>query len=150
LTRLQEVLLSAVQAVGINVGAAHIEACTTANGPVLFELGARCGGGATADPIVPYVSGYPYFENVIRLLTGDLIEPPEAFSSGQRDCIYGFFTVENREMDRLVKTQDFIDWEVFSRENLPDRTRQGGDRLGYYIYQGNVSDLPLKEELSCP
>ena len=37
----------AVEALDIRIGAAHVELATTADGCVLFELGARCGGGGT-------------------------------------------------------------------------------------------------------
>jgi biotin carboxylase len=70
-TRIAETAVEAVEALGIDFGAAHVELAYTEDGPKLFELGARCGGGATAEPIVPAVTGIPYFQNIVKLYFGD-------------------------------------------------------------------------------
>jgi biotin carboxylase len=144
--KLDDVICQAVQAVGITIGAAHIELCSTENGPVLFEIGARCGGGATADPIVPYVTGYSYFQNIVRLLAGETIPLPDEISA-QQACIYGFFTVENQHAFKDANRGDFVDWEIFPRDTQPALTRQGGDRLGYYIYNGTPTELSQQSSI---
>ena len=71
LEALKSVVIDAVLALGIFNGAAHVELAATRDGFVLFELGARCGGGGTADPIVKYSSGVDQFCEYIRILVGD-------------------------------------------------------------------------------
>lgn len=61
----------AVEALGLTVGAAHVELATTRDGCELFELGARCGGGGTPEPIMPWVTGVEAFVEQVRLLAGD-------------------------------------------------------------------------------
>lgn len=147
LTLLHETIVNAVKALGITVGAAHVEACTTPNGPVLFELGARCGGGSTADPITTYVTGYPYFENLVHLLSGENVTQPPAFlPASQNNCIYGFFTTENQEHTHLLKNNQFVDWELFTTQETTQVTRQGSDRLGYYIFKGSPKELTYLHE----
>lgn len=153
---LDQVIRDAVKAVGITTGAAHIELCTTEKGPILFEMGARCGGGATADPITSCVTGYPYFQNVVRILAGECVEPPNA-TQAQKPCIYGFFTVENQSQFGPIENnptlqKQFLDWDIFPRDTQPILTRQGSDRLGYYIYQGTPESLEsrLTQNLSLP
>ncbi len=57
LAALRRVIAQAVLALDIRTGAAHVELASVNGGFMLFELGARCGGGGTPEPIVPYVTG---------------------------------------------------------------------------------------------
>jgi len=59
----------AVNALGITQGVAHIEFGYTDHGPVLFELGARCGGGHTPQ-IAHHVSGVNEFVEACRMACG--------------------------------------------------------------------------------
>lgn len=59
----------AVAALGLLQGVAHIEFSYTAEGPVLLELGARCGGGHTAQ-IAAHVSGVDEFLAACRMACG--------------------------------------------------------------------------------
>ena len=52
-------------------GVAHVEFALTATGPVLFELGARCGGGHTPQ-IAHAVSGVDEFVEVCRIAVGGM------------------------------------------------------------------------------
>lgn len=148
LNALVDAIERAVMAAGLSTtGSAHVEACSTSDGPILFELGARCGGGATPHPITSYVSGYAYFENVIRLLSGDMALAPSPFvPEEQNPCIYGFFSVENQEDKLLQHDNRFLDWQLFTeKQERPLQTRQGSDRLGYYIFKGRPEELPRKK-----
>ncbi|MGP0021564.1 MAG: ATP-grasp domain-containing protein [Candidatus Sulfotelmatobacter sp.] len=59
----------AVFALGLTQGAAHVEFGFTDQGPVLFELGARCGGGHTPQ-IAHHVSGVNEFVEACRMACG--------------------------------------------------------------------------------
>jgi biotin carboxylase len=70
----QEVLIAqmcerAVAALGLTQGVAHVEFCLTEAGPVLMELGARCGGGHTPQ-IARHVSGVDEFIEYCRMACG--------------------------------------------------------------------------------
>ena len=69
------VLHEAVVSLGLSQGVAHVEFAFTRAGPVLFELGARCGGGHTPQ-IAHHVSGTDEFVEVCRMACGI---PPERF-----------------------------------------------------------------------
>jgi biotin carboxylase len=56
----------AVSALGLKRGAAHIEFIYATGGPVLMELGARCGGGHTPQ-IAAFVSGVHEFLESCRM-----------------------------------------------------------------------------------
>jgi biotin carboxylase len=70
----------AVNALGLTQGAAHVEFGYTDEGPVLFELGARCGGGHTPQ-IAYHVSGVDEFVEACRMVCGI---PPSRFAPTRR------------------------------------------------------------------
>jgi biotin carboxylase len=77
----------AVSALGLKQGAAHVEFAYTDHGPVLFELGARCGGGHTPQ-IASHVSGVDEFLQACRMACG--IPPSQFMPSQQRGADYRF------------------------------------------------------------
>lgn len=61
----------AVKAVGLVDGAAHLELCTLPDGGnMLFEIGLRCGGGATPHPIAELVTGINQIVEYAEILLG--------------------------------------------------------------------------------
>jgi biotin carboxylase len=77
----------AVTTLGLTQGAAHIEFGYTHNGPVLFELGARCGGGHTPQ-IAHHVSGVNEFVEACRMACGT--SPSQFHPSSRRGADYRF------------------------------------------------------------
>ena len=77
----------AVGALGLTQGAAHIEFGYTDRGPVLFELGARCGGGHTPQ-IAHHVSGVNEFVEACRMACG--IAPSQFEPTSRRGADYRF------------------------------------------------------------
>lgn len=77
----------AASALGVTHGAAHVEFGYTDQGPVLFELGARCGGGHTPQ-IAHHVSGVNEFVEACRMACG---MPPKQFApTSRRGADYRF------------------------------------------------------------
>jgi biotin carboxylase len=77
----------AVQVLGLTQGIAHVEFGYTAQGPVLFELGARCGGGHTPQ-IAHHVSGVNEFVEACRIACGLL--PLQFVPTHRRGADYRF------------------------------------------------------------
>jgi len=77
----------AVSALGMTQGVAHIEFAYTAQGPVLFELGARCGGGHTPQ-IAHHVSGVNEFIEACRMACG--MPPSQCIPTSRRGADYRF------------------------------------------------------------
>tara|TARA_B100000989_G_scaffold1766_1_gene1112 strand:+ start:5719 stop:6918 length:1200 start_codon:yes stop_codon:yes gene_type:complete len=135
---LVETIENSIASVGINIGAAHVELATTKNGPVLFELGARCGGGGTPEPIVPFVTGVRMFVELVRILAGDLPETLSPFL--QRACNYHFLTPEKGKvlsisgLNTVRENAAVLDFEMF--KNFGDEIGEvkiGTDRSGFII-----------------
>jgi biotin carboxylase len=77
----------AVMALGLTQGVAHVEFGYTAEGPVLFELGARSGGGHTPQ-IAHHVTGVNEFVEACRMACG---LPPSQFTpTARRGADYRF------------------------------------------------------------
>ena len=75
-TAVADMCHQAVHALGLTQGVAHIEFAFTDEGPVLFELGARCGGGHTPQ-IARHVSSVNEFVEACRMACG---MPPIQFT----------------------------------------------------------------------
>lgn len=77
----------AINALGLTQGVAHVEFGYGAHGPVLFEAGARCGGGHTPQ-IAHHVSGVNEFVESCRMACG--MAPSQFASSARRGADYRF------------------------------------------------------------
>ncbi|MBD0370362.1 MAG: ATP-grasp domain-containing protein [Pyrinomonadaceae bacterium] len=143
LERVHEVAKAAVRALDIDVGAAHIEMCTTESGPRLFELGARCGGGGTPDPIVPFLTGIEMFKEVVRIALGE--RPQRLSPLYTKGCVYRFITPRPGTIRKISGLEEVKTWEnILDCELLVgvgDTVReveQGGDRAGFIIAGGET------------
>jgi biotin carboxylase len=143
LEALHDLVKASVRALGITVGAAHVEACTTAAGPQLFELGARCGGGGTPDPIVPFLTGIDMLAEVVRIHAGDA---PRTLSAGaNRGCVYRFLTPAPGELRGVEGLEDVATWPgvldcavtVGAGQEIKP-VRVGADRAGFVIAGGET------------
>ncbi|MBX7203537.1 MAG: ATP-grasp domain-containing protein [Bacteroidia bacterium] len=87
LDEVRKMTTMATQKLGITDGVAHIEFAMTADGPRLFELGARCGGGHT--PLIArHVSNVNEFICYARIACGE--EPLLQFHNKSKGADYRF------------------------------------------------------------
>lgn len=141
---IERVAEAATAAVGVDIGAAHVELAFTDDGPKLFELGARTGGGATPDPIVPAVTGVDYFAEVATLYMGD----PASFDPTRRDgATYRFLTPPPGRLSALRNVEEVRSWEDVldcriwvSPGDEITQVRVGGDRSGSVITHGDTRE----------
>lgn len=145
LAEVRRVAREAVRAMGITVGPAHVEMCTTAAGPRLFELGARCGGGGTPDPIVPFVTGIEMFKEAVRIALGEA--PSRLTPLRARGCVYRFLTPEPgvvkgvRGLEEVRGWENILDCGVLVGEgDEVRRVESGGDRAGFVIAGGETRE----------
>ncbi len=138
LQKVHETTKQAVQSIGIDTGAAHVEICTTPDGPKLFEIGARCGGGGIPDPIVPFVTGIEMFKEVVRIALGE--RPHRLIPLHTRGCVYRFLTPKPGILKKVTGIDDVKTWKnildcgVLVNEGDEVRSvKMGGDRSGFVI-----------------
>lgn len=140
--RIGEVAILATRALGIEIGAVHVELCSTATGPRLFELGARFGGGHTPHPIVSFLTGVNEIAAVTALLLGE--DPGPISPRRTAGAVYRFLTpppgkLESiRGVDEVRRWEGVLDcgvWVGPGSQVHPVRT--GGDRAGYIVTGGD-------------
>lgn len=135
---LKKVICDSVVALGIDNGAAHVELATTKDGFVLFELGARCGGGGTPEPIVHFSTGINEFVEMVRILAGDA--PQQLTPIYNRGCNYHFLTpkpgkVKSIEgIETINALSGVLDFECFKKpgDDIVPVT-VGTERSGFII-----------------
>ena len=149
LDQLKEVIKKSVLALNIHNAAAHVELATTKNGPVLFELGARCGGGGTPEPIVHFSTGVNEFVELVRIMAGDKpvhLEPSSSFG-----CNYHFITPKPGKikhisgLDKVKQLDGILDFEFFKNEGdeIPE-VKIGLERSGFIICTGKTQKDALE------
>jgi biotin carboxylase len=137
------VAAEATLALRIEDGPAHVELAMTDEGPKLFEIGARIGGCATADPIIPALTGIEYFLEVVKQATGH--EPDQLTPTYRRGVTYRFLTAESgtvesvtgleavRAMDGVCECQVWV-----SPGDEISGVQVGGDRCGSVVAAGET------------
>lgn len=65
----------AIEALGINFGSVNMDLLVTEDNKVhIVDIGARMGGNLIGSHIIPYGTGIPYIENMIKAHTGESID----------------------------------------------------------------------------
>lgn len=149
LTALKQTVVDSVLALGITNGVAHVELASTPDGFVLFEIGARCGGGGTANPIVKHSSGVDQFTEFVRILAGD--EPGQLEPDRVLGCCYYFITPATGEVesisgfDDVLSSEGILDADLFfvSGSHIQDVTI-GTERSGFIISTGQTATEALE------
>jgi len=139
-----EMCARAAEALGLTQGVAHVEFCLTPAGPVLMELGARCGGGHTPE-IARHVSGVDEFVEYCRMACG---LPPNGFGpTVRRGADYRFVILPPGEIEaveipaELRAAPALLDVGVtVGPADRVQPLRTTADRAGFIVALG--ADLP--------
>jgi len=145
----EEVATKAVETLGIDTGAAHVEVGVEDGTPKLFEVGARCGGGATADPIVREVTDMDYFAILTDIYAGKNTELPTIES--RNGVTYRFLTPEPGELvgvsgvEVVSSCQGILDCQVWVEEgDKIKEVKMGGDRSGSVVAREKTRENAYK------
>jgi biotin carboxylase len=127
----------AVGALGLTQGVAHIEFGYSANGPVLFEVGARCGGGHTPE-IANHVSGVNEFVEACRMacaIAPSRFDPVSRRGADYRFLIFHPGVVESvRVPPHLANEDSVLDFELTVQTGDTIRPlRSTTDRAGFIV-----------------
>lgn len=128
---------AAVAALGLTRGAAHVEFANTADGPVLFEIGARCGGGHT--PVIAHaVSGVDEMITVCRMACGEPVGNLAPVSARGADYRFVFFppgqVCDVFVPDAVRNHPGILDADILvkAREDIHS-TQTTSDRSGFVV-----------------
>lgn len=133
---------SAVRELGLTQGAAHIEFGYSDQGPVLFELGARCGGGHTPQ-IAHHVSGVNEFIEACRMACGlppHQFEPTSRLGADYRFLIFAPGIVQRIDIpERLTADGSVVDVGVTVQPGDEIRPlRSTSERSGFLVVTGET------------
>jgi biotin carboxylase len=144
----------AVFALGLTQGVAHVEFGFTDEGPVLFELGARCGGGHTPQ-IAHHVSGVNEFVEACRMACG--IAPSQFAPVRRRGADYRFLVFPPGVaqaiaiLDTLEPDGSVLDFAVTVPAGDEIRPlRSTSDRAGFLVAVGDtLQDAVARANRGC-
>ena len=137
--KIKDLSIRAIQAIGMDNSAAHVEIMLTENGPRLIELGARMGGDCITTHLVPLSTGIDMVRAVIELSIGD--KPNLAPKYNKSSAIRFFKGVKGviKRIDGVDKAkQSNAIKEISFTKKVGDELGEIGssvDRVGFVISQ---------------
>lgn len=148
--KLQEIIASAVESIGIENGYAHIECCSLPSGDVkLFEMSARPGGGGIPHPIATYLTGVNLLAQHLRICVGE--EPEHLFPLFEKGCNYHFIIPPVGKIKRISGIDEVMKWDgildaamMVKEGDCVRPARIGLDRAGFVIAAGNNREEALR------
>lgn len=143
--RVKKLAKDAVKAVGIHMGAAHVEIMVTKDGARLIELGARMGGDCITTHLVPLSTGINMIKAAINIA---LRVPPNLtprFSKGAaiRYVFPNKGTIKSIEGAHIAECMSGVKTvEIMKRAGeTVGAVRNSNDRLGFVITQAETAEL---------
>lgn len=137
LEMLEDAVQRSIESIGMTEGIAHVELSITDSGPVLFEIGARCGGGAPA-PLVPFLSGVEQFKEAVRIALGE--RPQQLEPLYTKGAVIKFFYPAPGIVKRVIGIEKvenlpgILSFGIFVKEgDRVNSLRTCGDRAGMVI-----------------
>lgn len=141
---IHDAVQAAVSGIGMDTGIAHVELAVNDDGAHLFEMGARCGGGAPS-PLVPYLSGVHEFKEAVRIALGET--PKRLAPARNRGCAIKFVYPEPGRVtmvdfpDGVLDNPDVLSFKVFVRPgDIIRPLKTASDRAGIVITGGVDAD----------
>ncbi len=133
--RVNRIVISSLDVLGVSDGAAHSELFVTSQGELYVnEIGARMGGDFIGSHLVVLSTGFDFLEAVIRVALGVEItyEYPKKKNSG----VIFKNDLNSDEFDLVSDSSDFV-IELESGLSEKRSFLKSGDRGNYFIYQSD-------------
>ncbi|MDO5014969.1 MAG: ATP-grasp domain-containing protein [Clostridia bacterium] len=137
-----DVAKKAVQALGINVGPAHVEIKLTDDGPKIVELGARLGGDYITTDLVELSTGFDMVEATVLTSLGINIEPTKLFNRASAIRYFSF----NKFINLNKKVISNIERMYVNKINI-NEVMSSRDREAFFITSAENLDK-LHEKIS--
>ncbi|MBI5179007.1 MAG: ATP-grasp domain-containing protein [Nitrospinae bacterium] len=146
LENVKRLAIKAARAVGLVDGAAHVELCTLPDGSqMLFEIGLRCGGGATPHPIAELTSGVNEMVEYAEILLGN--SKRSLVPNHSRGAVFHFITASPGKIKEVsgfeiaAALPGIIDAYCTAKPGDTVRgLKTSADRLGYFVSAGDTAE----------
>ncbi len=137
----------AAKSLGLKNGAVHAEICYTKNGPVLFEIASRPGGGRIPSDCLPLFN----CTNQTKALTEILLGKHFTFKKcNEKGVVLGFIiakpgkVIDTSPCNKTSELEYVHACESFKKVgDIVNEVKAGGDRAGYFIVTANSLDEAL-------
>jgi biotin carboxylase len=143
-----KIALGAITSLGIDRGTVHLEFSRTKDSFVLFELGARCGGGSTPEPIVRFLTGIDLINEQVKSIAG--IRSEIHRNQLERACVYRFLTPAPGRVNgihgwtEIVGNPAVLDAHLdLSIGDTIQSVTSGPDRTGFIVVAGETRGAAL-------
>jgi carbamoyl-phosphate synthase large subunit len=140
-TEVEQLVIKAIDALGINNSASHTELKITANGPVIIEIGARLGGDFIASYLTLASTGISMDEGAINIALG--YEPEISQKTHKYSCIkylelpVGKVVKRLRNYEELVMSSGVVYALIYLKEGqIVYPLTDSAKRAGFVIVQG--------------
>lgn len=141
LKRVQDVVVHALNSLGIRYGASHSEIKISDSGDIrIIEIGGRMGGDQIGADLVELSTGYDFVSAVIDVALG--IKP--AYSKTKQSCSgvrFVFSDDDLKALERLEKEHPEILIEKDIHEITDQKVTDSGSRFGYYLFASDDFEL---------
>ena len=143
-SKIKDLAIRAVKAVGITDGPAHVEIMLTKDGPKMVELGARMGGDCITTHLVPLSTGIDMIKATIETSCGITPDIEQKLNKGSAiryfntDC----GTIESIEGVEEARALEGVK-EITFVKNVGDKVGTIGsstDRVGFVIAQADTPE----------
>lgn len=147
-SKIKDLAIRAVKAVGITDGPAHVEIMLTKDGPRMVELGARMGGDCITTHLVPLSTGIDMIKATIETSCGITPDIEQKLNKGSAiryfntDC----GTIESIEGVEEARALEGVK-EITFVKNVGDKVGTIGsstDRVGFVIAQADTAEDAVK------
>lgn len=140
---IKDLAVRAVEAIGINIGPAHVEIMVTENGPKLIELGARLGGDCITSHLVRLSTGIDMLKETIKTLCG---EKPDLTGKYSKCSAIRFLMPEEtgvflgiEGIDEARSIQDIREISlILNKGDILSGIHSSDDRIAYVIAQSDT------------
>lgn len=146
--KIRDLTVRACEAVGIDIGPAHVEMILTKDGPKMVELGARMGGDCITTHLVPLSTGIDMVGSTIRLSCGDTIDLVPKFNKGSAIRYFNMSNGKIKTIDGIDKAEKIPGVQEISivhgvGETIGD-IDDSTDRIGFVIAQADTAYEAVK------
>ena len=143
-SKIKDLAIRAVKAVGITDGPAHVEIMLTKDGPKMVELGARMGGDCITTHLVPLSTGIDMIKATIETSCGITPDIEQKLNKGSAIRYFNtdYGTIESIEGVEEARALDGVK-EITFVKNVGDKVGTIGsstDRVGFVIAQADTPE----------
>lgn len=150
-TQIETLAKQAVEALGIEIGPAHVEIMMTLNGPKIIELGARLGGDCITSHLVQLSTGIDMVKETIVTLCGGEPDLKKKYKKGAAIR----FLVSNKPgtlvrvdgIDKAEKMKGVVEVSMIMQpgEMISGDIGSSDDRIAYIITQDITPEAAIKD-----